>query len=95
MGGAWGSTGGRVGFFRRLAWDRPAPTLVTSPIQKATGFCHPDELRPLTVREYARIQEFPDRYPLQGSVANKYKQIGNAVPLSLGEAAGRALLTYT
>ena len=94
MGGAWASSGGRVGFFRRLAWDRPSPTLVTSPVQKATGLCHPDELRPLTVREYARVQEFPDGYPFQGSVANKYKQIGNAVPLSLGEAAGRALLTY-
>lgn len=94
MGGAWASTGGKVGFFRRLAWDRPSPTLVTSPVQKATGFCHPEELRPLTVREYARVQEFPDGYPFRGSVARKYKQIGNAVPLSLGEAAGRALLEY-
>ena len=94
LGGAWSSSGGRVGFFRRLAWDRPSPTLLTSPVQKATGLCHPEELRPLTVREYARVQEFPDDFPFQGSVANKYKQIGNAVPLSLGEAAGRALLSY-
>ncbi len=94
LGGAWMSSGGKVGFFRRLAWGRPAPTLVTSPIQKATGFCHPDALRPLTVREYARVQEFPDGYPFQGGTSKKYMQIGNAVPLSLAEAAGRALLRF-
>lgn len=94
LGGAWESTGGKVGFFRRLAWDRPAPTVVTSPIQKATGFCHPEALRPLTVREYARVQEFPDGYPFQGGTSKKYMQIGNAVPLSLAEAAGRALLKF-
>ena len=94
LGGAWESSGGKVGFFRRLAWGRPAPTLVTSPIQKATGFCHPEALRPLTVREYARVQEFPDGYPFQGGVSKKYMQVGNAVPLSLAEAAGRALLKF-
>lgn len=94
LGGAWTASGGRVGFYRRLSWDRPAPTLVTSPIQKATGFCHPEETRPLTVAEYARVQEFPDEYPFQGSISQRYAQIGNAVPLSLGVAIGRALTPY-
>lgn len=92
MGGAWLSGGGKVGFYRRLAWDRPSPTLLTSPTQKATGFCHPDFIRPLSVQEYSRIQEFPDGYPLAGSVAQKYRQLGNAVPTSLGRAAGEAIL---
>lgn len=91
MGGAWNSTGGRVGFYRRLNWDRPSPTLLTSPIQKATGFCHPDETRPLSVQEYSRVQEFHDDYPFQGSLAQRYRQIGNAVPVSLAKAAGMAL----
>ena len=91
MGGAWNSTGGRVGFYRRLSWDRPSPTLLTSPIQKATGFCHPNETRPLSVQEYSRVQEFHDEYPFQGSVAQRYRQIGNAVPVSLARAAGEAL----
>ncbi|WP_342841552.1 DNA cytosine methyltransferase [Candidatus Lucifugimonas marina] len=92
MGGAWNSTGGRVGFYRRLDWDRPSPTLLTSPVQKATGFCHPDELRPLSIQEYARVQEFPDEYPFVGSIAQRYRQIGNAVPISLAKAAGEAIL---
>lgn len=94
LGGAWDADGGRVGFYRRLGWNRPAPTLLTSPTQKATGLCHPEELRPLSVAEYARIQEFPDGYPFSGRVMDKYVQIGNAVPLSLGTAAGSALLRF-
>lgn len=91
MGGAYESSGGRVGFWRRLAWDRPSPTLVTSPLQKGTGLCHPDEVRPLSVREYARIQEFPDDYEFAGTTAQKYIQIGNAVPVGLAEYLGRRL----
>ncbi|MFM5945497.1 MAG: DNA cytosine methyltransferase, partial [Dolichospermum sp.] len=60
MGGAYNSGGGKVGFYRRLSWDKPSPTITTSPHQKATDMCHPVELRSLTVRESARIQTFPD-----------------------------------
>ena len=93
MGGAYKSGGGKVGFFRRLSFDQPAPTLVTSPSQKATMLCHPKELRPLSVREYARIQGFPDSWQFHGSIANCYKQIGNAVPIPLGKAIGEMLLS--
>lgn len=91
LGRAFDSWGGRSGFFRRLSWGRPSPALTTRPDSKATSLCHPTELRPLSVREYARIQEFPDDWTFAGPVRKKYEQVGNAVPLGLGEAAGRAL----
>lgn len=94
MGGAYESGGGKVGFYRRLSFDRPSPTVPTSPIQKSTCLCHPTELRPLSVREYARIQQFPDDWAFEGSVAEKYRQIGNAVPLGLGHQIGRSVLKY-
>jgi DNA (cytosine-5)-methyltransferase 1 len=88
MGGAFKSGGGKVGFYRRLSWDKPSPTVTTSPHQKATDLCHPDQLRPLSVREYARIQTFPDDWIFCGSTASKYRQIGNAVPILLSKSIG-------
>lgn len=93
MGGALNSWGGRSGFFRRLSWDRPSPALTTQPNSKATLLCHPSELRPLSLREYARIQQFPDTWKFAGSTISQYRQIGNAVPVGLGAALGRAILT--
>ena len=93
MGGAYESGGGKVGFFRRLSFSEPAPTLVTSPTQKATLLCHPRENRPLSVIEYARIQQFPDTWQFEGSVSDCYRQIGNAVPISLGRAIGQMLIS--
>jgi DNA (cytosine-5)-methyltransferase 1 len=94
LGKAFVSWGGRCGFFRRLAWNKPSPALTTSPTCKATTLCHPKELRPLTVREYARVQQFPDNWAFAGykkSAAQKYVQIGNAVPVGLAAAVGRAI----
>jgi DNA (cytosine-5)-methyltransferase 1 len=88
MGGAYNSGGGKVGFYRRLSWDKPSPTITTSPHQKATDMCHPVELRCLTVRESARVQTFPDDWIFYGSVSSKYKQIGNAVPVLLAKEMG-------
>lgn len=93
MGGALDSWGGRSGFFRRLSWDRPSPALTTQPNSKATLLCHPTELRPLSLREYARIQQFPDDWKFAGSIVSTYRQIGNAVPAGLGAALGRSILT--
>ena len=92
MGGAYKSGGGKVGFYRRLSYDEPSPTLVTSPVQKASMLCHPKANRPLSIKEYARIQQFPDSWVFAGSMANKYRQIGNAVPIGLGKALGKALI---
>lgn len=93
MGGAYASSGGKVGFFRRLDYDQPSPTLVTSPNQKATMLCHPVHNRPLSVHEYARIQQFPDSWKIEGSVSECYRQIGNAVPVGLGKAIGQTLIS--
>ena len=91
MGGAYKAAGGKVGFWRRLSFDKPCPTLPASPVQKATSLCHPEETRPLSVREYARVQQFPDEYHLAGSTSSKYTQIGNAVPVGLAYAVGAAV----
>lgn len=79
------SGGGKRGIAKRLDMDKPCLTLTTSPCQKQTEKCHPLETRPLSVREYARIQTFPDSYKFTGSIGNQYKQIGNAVPVKLAE----------
>ncbi|MDR2612318.1 MAG: DNA cytosine methyltransferase [Deltaproteobacteria bacterium] len=92
MGGAFESGGGKVGFYRRLDYDQPSPTLVTSPVQKASMLCHPTRNRPLSVREYARIQQFPDGWSFCGNMASRYRQIGNAVPIGLASAVGKAII---
>ena len=81
-------SGGRTGFARRIAWNEPSLTLTCSPAQKQTERCHPDLTRPFTIREYARIQTFPDNWEFIGSISNQYKQIGNAVPVNLSYAIG-------
>lgn len=92
MGGSWLLGGGKTGMARRLSLDEPSLTLTCSPCQKQTERCHPLETRPLTVREYARIQTFPDNWLFAGTMSDKYKQIGNAVPVNLAWAVGRSLI---
>lgn len=94
MGNSLESGGGKTGFYRRLDWNKPSCTLVTSPIMPATDICHPDEDRPISVEEYKRIQQFPDDWIMCGSMTEQYKQIGNAVPVGLGEAVGRAIIDH-
>jgi DNA (cytosine-5)-methyltransferase 1 len=91
LGRAFVSWGGRTGFYRRLAFDKPTPALTTRPDSKATMLCHPTDLRPLSVREYARVQQFPDDWSFDGSVAQQYQQIGNAVPVGLGSVVGEVV----
>lgn len=94
MGKAYFSGGGKRGMAKRLSWDEPCLTLTTSPSQKQTERCHPDETRPLTIREYARIQSFPDDWEFKGSVNEQYKQIGNAVPVELARRIGIEIVKY-
>lgn len=88
LGKSYFAGGGKTGFFRRLAWDKPSPTLVTHPAMPATDLAHPNEDRPLSIEEYKRIQQFPDDWDIQGPLIQQYKQVGNAVPLGLGKAIG-------
>lgn len=94
LGNSYYAGGGKTGFLRRLAWDKPSPTLVTHPAMPATDLAHPEEDRPLSVQEYKRIQEFPEGWEICGSIQNKYRQIGNAVPVSLGKAAGESIVSH-
>lgn len=86
--------GGSTGVLRRLAWDKPCPTLLTSPCQNFSQRCHPDYERPLTTREYARIQTFPDNWVFKGSLTSIYRQIGNAVPVNLAYYLAQSCKQY-
>ncbi len=88
MGAAFHATGGKNGWWRRLSWDKPAPTILGMPDHSSTGLIHPDEVRCLSVRECAAIQTFLASYRFEGSPRSQYQQIGNAVPVRLGRAIG-------
>ncbi len=92
MKGSYYLGGGKTGMARRLSLDEPSLTLTCAPAQKQTERCHPLETRPLTVREYARIQTFPDEWLFSGNMISQYKQIGNAVPVNLANAMGCSLI---
>jgi DNA (cytosine-5)-methyltransferase 1 len=94
MGGSYKLGGGKTGFYRRLSYDEPSPTLVTSPTMPATMLAHPEKLRPLSAEEYRRIQQFPDDWVFSGGIREIYKQIGNAVPVGLGYMAGKTIMDF-
>ena len=86
--------GGKTGMARRISWEEPSLTLTCAPAQKQTERCHPDETRPFTVSEYARIQTFPDEWIFEGSISQQYKQIGNAVPVNLAKEIGCSVVDF-
>lgn len=94
MGGSFYLGGGKTGMARRMSWSEPSLTLTCSPAQKQTERCHPEETRPFTVREYARIQTFPDDWDFSGSISHQYKQIGNAVPVNFAKEVGYAIIKF-
>ena len=91
MGRAWEAKGGRSGWWRRLSFDLPCPTLVTMPNHASTSLCHPTEVRALSLKEYACIQEFPEAWEFFGTPSQQYTQAGNAVPVRLGQVAGQVV----
>lgn len=91
MGTAWHAKGGRSGWWRRLSFDLPCPTLVTMPNHASTSLCHPTLTRALSIREYARVQEFPEDWEFCGTIYEQYAQVGNAVPVRLGSVAGQVV----
>jgi DNA (cytosine-5)-methyltransferase 1 len=88
MGGAFYAKGGRSGYWRRLSFDEPSPTILTEPQNASTALCHPILDRPLTVRECARIQTFPDDWLFRGRGKDQYVLVGNAVPVDLAASLG-------
>lgn len=92
MQSCWNMEGGRTGILRRLSFEEPSLTVLTTPQMKQTERCHPSEARPFTIRENARIQSFPDDWEFVGSIANQYKQIGNAVPVELAKEIGKEII---
>ena len=92
MKGSYNLGGGKTGMARRISWDEPSLTILCSPCMKQTDRCHPDETRPFTIRESARIQSFPDSWQFTGSLNSKYKQIGNAVPVNLAKEIGLSII---
>jgi DNA (cytosine-5)-methyltransferase 1 len=92
LGNSYNSGGGKRGILYRLSMEKPSLTLLCTPTQKQTERCHPLEERPLTIREYARIQTFDDTYEFIGSINSQYKQIGNAVPVELAKHMGFSLI---
>ncbi|GAB6139625.1 DNA (cytosine-5-)-methyltransferase [Methylosoma difficile] len=87
-------SGGKTGMARRMHWDEPCLTLTCAPAQKQTERCHPDDTRPFTVREYARIQTFPDDWQFKGALSSQYKQIGNAVPVNMAYELGLSVVDF-
>lgn len=84
----WDMGGGRTGILRRIGLDEPSLTVLTNPGMKQTDRCHPLEVRPFSYRENARIQTFPDDWVFGGKLLEKYRQVGNAVPVNLAREIG-------
>ena len=88
----WDMEGGRTGILRRIGLNEPSLTVLTNPGMKQTDRCHPLEVRPFSYRENARIQTFPDEWIFKGTLSEKYKQVGNAVPVNLAKEIGLEIL---
>jgi len=90
-------TSGTTDVFGRMWWDRPAPTLRTEFYKPEKGrYLHPEEHRPITVREGARLMGFPDefRFSEEQALTHVGRQIGNAVPPPLARAVATALAEH-
>jgi DNA (cytosine-5)-methyltransferase 1 len=88
---------GTTDVFGRMWWDRPAPTIRTEFYKPEKGrYLHPEEDRPITVREAARIQSFPDDFlfPEYQRMVSVARQIGNAVPPLLAKALATAVRAH-
>lgn len=81
---------GGTDLFGRLWWDRPSVTIRTEFFKPEKGrYLHPEQHRPITHREAARIMTFPDAFKFEGSKIEIAKQIGNAVPVEFAKAIAK------
>jgi DNA (cytosine-5)-methyltransferase 1 len=87
---------GHSDVYGRMSWDSTAPVLTTKCTSISNGrFGHPEQHRPISVREAAALQTFPDDFTFIGRIKSTTRQVGNAVPVLLAEAMGRALATHS
>ena len=94
LGGSFQAGGGKTGFYRRLSWGRPAPTITGRANRKGSALCHPEAVRPISVLEAAAIQGFLPDWQFTGAMNTQYMQVGNAVPVQLGTAVGQAIAEH-
>lgn len=94
MGRAFLATGGKSGWWRRLAWDEPSPTVLGMPDHSSTGLIHPAEVRCLGLRECAAIQTFPSDFVFAGRPRSQYQQVGNAVPPNLAKVVAERVRSH-
>lgn len=94
LGKSFEAGGGKTGFYRRLGWDKPAPTITGRANRKGSALCHPEQVRPISVWEAAALQGFPADWQFMGAMNSQFMQIGNAVPVPLGTALGSAILRH-
>jgi DNA (cytosine-5)-methyltransferase 1 len=89
--GCWiRKTGGGTDLFGRLWWDRPSVTVRTEFFKPEKGrYLHPEQHRPITHREAARLMGFPDDFRFSGTKTEIAKQIGNAVPPQLAGSVAK------
>lgn len=86
-------TSGGTDLFGRLWWDRPSVTIRTEFFKPEKGrYLHPDQNRPITHREAARLMGFPDEFKFCGNKSEIARQIGNAVPPALARALARMVV---
>jgi DNA (cytosine-5)-methyltransferase 1 len=93
MGAAFKAEGGKSGWWRRLAWDQPSPTILGMPDHSSTALIHPDEVRCLSVNECAAIQTFQG-VRFAGTPRSQYQQIGNAVPVLMAQRLGEHIRRF-
>jgi DNA (cytosine-5)-methyltransferase 1 len=77
--------------YRRLSWDMPSPCLTAHLSRDCYSHIHPSQSRTISVREAARLQSFPDWYRLEGSMGNRFRLIGNAVPPLVAYSIAKAI----
>lgn len=78
--------------YKRLSWHTLCRSITAHIAKDGYWYIHPDQHRTLSIREAARVQTFPDEFRFAGTQTHRYRQIGNAVPVLLGEAIGGAVL---
>ena len=79
--------------YKKLFWNKPSWTVTAHLEHDCYSHIHPGKKYPRTIsiREAARLQSFPDHHFFSGTIGDRFRQIGNAVPPLLAEAIAKKL----